>query len=92
MGLAIADAATRRSTLILTATSGVVVNSNTPAVQSSIQTIDETYTAIAEEARRYAVDAPRLALSHELGRSTSVAPPTLSSLEKLALVHSLHRS
>jgi hypothetical protein len=92
MGLAIADAATRRSTLILTATSGVVVNGNTPAVQSSIQTIDETYTAIAEEARRYAVDAPRLALSHELGRSTSVAPPTLTSLEKLALVHSLHRS
>jgi hypothetical protein len=38
------------------------------------------------------VDAPRLALSHELGRSTSVAPPTLTSLEKLALVHSLHRS
>jgi len=92
MALAISDAATRRSSLILTATSGITINSSTPAVQSAIQTIDETYTAIAEEARRYAVDAPRLALSHELGRSTSVAPPHLSSLEKLAIVHSLRSS
>jgi len=88
--LAIADASTRRSSLILTSTSGAVINSSTPAVQSAVQTIDDTYTAIAEEARRYASDAPRMALSHELGRSTSVAPAPPTSLEKLAIVHSLH--
>lgn len=86
--LAVATASTRRSSLILTPTSGLVTSA-TPAVQSAIQSIDETYTAIAEEARRYAADAPRLALSHELGRSTSVAPVT--SLQKLDIVNSLHR-
>jgi len=90
IAIAVADALTRRSTLILTSTSGVTVSASTPAVQSAVQTIDETYAAIAEEARRYAADAPRLALSHELGRSTSVAP-ILTSLDKLHIVHSLQK-
>jgi len=88
--IAITESLTRRSTLILTGTSGALVNSSTPAVISAVQTIDDTYAAIAEEARRYAADAPRLALSHELGRSTSVAP-IITSMDKLNIVQSLQK-
>ena len=63
-------------------------------VRASIAEIDVIYTAIAEEARKYTIEAPSLALSSGMRRSTAAAPavPTLSSLEKLALVHSLSYS
>jgi hypothetical protein len=89
--LAVAESLSRFGTLSLSNTSGALVGPSTPAVQTSVQTIDATYTSIAEEARRYVVDAPRLGLSSEIGRSTAVAPQ-LSSLEKLAMVHSIHPS
>ena len=92
----VADAITRRGSLLLSSSSSsiITVSTATPTVRASIAEIDVIYTAIAEEARKYTIEAPSLALSSGMRRSTSAAPaiPTLSSLEKLALVHSLSYS
>lgn len=91
----VCDAITRRSSLLLTSSSStVVVNSSTPTVKASMAEIDVIYTAIAEEARKYTIEAPHLALSSGMRRSTAAAPPVpkLSSIEKLALVHSISYS
>jgi hypothetical protein len=88
----VSDAITRRGSLVLSSSSSIIhVTSATPTVRASIAEIDVIYTAIAEEARKYTIEAPSLALSSGMRRSTAAAPaiPTLSSLEKLALVHSL---
>ncbi len=93
--LGVCDAITRRSSLLLTSSSSIVsVNSATPTVKASIAEIDVIYTAIAEEARKYTVEAPHLALSSGMRRSTAAAPavPKLSSLDKLAMVHSISYS
>jgi hypothetical protein len=91
----VCDAFTRRGSLSLTSlSSSASVSSATPTVKASIAEIDVIYTAIAEEARKYTIEAPHLALSAGMKRSTAVAPavPKLSSLEKLALVHSISHS
>ena len=93
--LAVCDSITRRSSLLLTSSSPIIsVSSATPTVKASISEIDVIYTAIAEEARKYTVEAPHLALSSGIKRSTAAAPavPKLSSLDKLAMVHSISYS
>jgi hypothetical protein len=87
----IQDHLQRRGSVSLT---GSLAAPAASAVRAATMSLDSIYTGIAEEARRYRLEVPRIAGIAAEGKSSAAAaaaraPPKLDSMDKLALAYSL---
>lgn len=84
----IQDHLQRRGSVSLT---GSLAAPAASAVRAATLSLDSIYTGIAEEARRYRLEVPRIAgLTPAAAASSAPAPPRkLDSMDKLALAYSL---
>jgi hypothetical protein len=87
----IQDHLQRRGSISLT---GSLAAPAASAVRAATLSLDSIYTGIAEEARRYRLEVPRIAgltgPSHSVGGAAAApAPKKLDSMDKLALAYSL---
>jgi len=86
IAICLEDHIMKRNSLAL---SGSVPPPSTPAIRAASADIDRVYSNIAEEARRYLLEAPSIVGLTAEARTQLQKPPTISATDKLSLAFSL---
>lgn len=89
IALSIQEHLQRRGSLVL-ASAPVYAPPSHDVIKRATYTIDEIYTTIASEARRYMLETPKMVgLTHEAAEAAAKPPPKLNSMDKLAVAYML---